>query len=80
MPEKTCGICRNKFHLHENKSGLVFNDNIFICEPCTKKSGSDFISEWSNTIMQHPENGMPVALWLIQEQNKDKPIFSKKRD
>jgi len=29
-----------------------------------------------HTIMQDPSGGMPIALWLIHEQNKDKTIMS----
>lgn len=26
--------------------------------------------------MQSPNNGMPIALWLIHEQNKDKNLMT----
>jgi hypothetical protein len=29
--------------------------------------------------MQNPGCGMPIAIWLIHEQNKNKPIFSRKK-
>ncbi len=80
MPEKICGICQNKFHLHEHKSGLVFDDKIFVCENCTKNTSDECLDEWSNSTMQHPDCGMPVSLWLIQEQNKNKPPFSMKKN
>jgi len=35
--------------------------------------------EWSRSTMQDPGCGMPIALWLIHEQNKDKPLFSKRK-
>jgi len=79
MPEKTCGICQNKFHLHDHQSGLVFDDKIFVCEACSKSTSEHDIMEWSSSIMQKPGSGMPIALWLIHEQNKDKPMFSKRK-
>lgn len=79
MSEKTCGICQNKFHLHNHQSGLVFNDKIFVCEECSKNTSENDIMDWSRSIMQNPGCGMPIALWLIHEQNKDKPLFSKRK-
>ena len=29
--------------------------------------------------MQNPFNGMPIGLWLIHEQNKDKTMMTVKR-
>ncbi|UCF11996.1 MAG: hypothetical protein JSW06_08130 [Thermoplasmatales archaeon] len=79
MSEKTCGICQNKFHLHDHQSGLVFDGKIFVCEICSKSTSEHDITEWSRSIMQKPGCGMPIALWLIHEQNKDKPMFSKRK-
>ncbi len=76
MPEKKCSICHNLFHLHEHENGLVFDDDIFICQQCTSEKDP---KEWSESIMQSPTEGMPIALWLIHEQNKDKPLFSRKK-
>ena len=77
MPEKICGICQNKFHLHLHQKGLVFDDKIFVCEDCQTRTSDNDLLEWSKSTMQKPETGMPIALWLIHEQNKDKPLFSK---
>ncbi len=38
------------------------------------------INSWTKSVMQDPETGMPIGLWLIQEHNKDKPLFSQKKD
>ena len=78
MPEKICEMCKTKFHLNQHKTGLVFDDKIFICEQCTTTATDEDLLEWSHTIMRTSENGMPVALWLIHEQNKNKPMFTKK--
>jgi len=79
MPEKTCKICSRKISLHENPSGLVFKDNMFVCEDCTKKHSHDEIKAFTKTTMQDQFNGMPIGLWLIHEQNKDKVMMTVKK-
>jgi hypothetical protein len=79
MPEKTCSMCNKLFFLHEHKSGLVFEDRFFVCEECCDNHTEEEIIEWTRSTMQSPRNGMPVALWMIHEQNRDKPLFTKKK-
>ena len=79
MPEKTCGICSKKFSLSQNFSGLVFNDEYFVCETCCETHSEKELIDWSKTVMQSPENGMPIGLWLIHEQNKDKTMMTVKK-
>ena len=43
--------------------------------PLTKEE----ISKLTKTIMQSPNNGMPIAIWLIHEQNKDKTMMTFKK-
>ena len=76
MTEKTCVKCSRKISLNENLYGLVFNDEIFLCEDCCNKHSDKDLINWTRTIMQSPQNGMPIALWLIHEQNKNKIIMS----
>ena len=77
--EEICGICNKKIFLSEHPSGLVFDDEHFLCEDCSQLSEAT-LSQWTKkTVMQSPSNGMPIALWLIHEQNKDKPLFSKRK-
>jgi len=54
----------------------VFGDSIFICEDCSNKHSREEITKLSKTIMQSSQNGMPIALWLIHEQNKDKAMMT----
>jgi len=75
---KTCSLCSQEISLNENPSGLVFNDEHFICEDCCSRYSEEDIINWTKSVMQSPENGMPIALWLIHEQNKDKPLMSTK--
>jgi hypothetical protein len=81
MPEKTCSICKREISLINNPSGLVFNDEHFVCEDCCTKHSEEKIISWTKNIMQSPDNGMPIGLWLIHEQNKDKfMMITKKSD
>jgi len=79
MTEKTCSVCNRNFSLNDNLAGLVFNNKHFVCEDCcTNKSDDDVISS-AKTTMQSSQNGMPIVLWLIHEQNKNKPLMSSKK-
>ena len=77
--EKICGMCNRRFDLNDNLSGLVFNNHHFLCQGCTHDLSDDNLDNWKKTVMQSPSKGMPIALWLIHEQNKDKTIMSKLR-
>ena len=76
MTIKTCMKCNQKITLVENQLGLVFEDEHFLCESCNKKHTNEEINKLTKTIMQSPQNGMPIALWLVHEQNKNKTIMS----
>jgi hypothetical protein len=77
--EKTCEMCKHKFHLDEHQMGLVFDDKFFICEDCRTNTSDQEIVEWTQSVMRRPENGMPISLWLINEQNKDKQPFIRRK-
>ena len=79
LPEKTCDMCKNKFHLHDHRSGFVFDDKYFLCEHCSTQLSDEDLHCWTKSVMQDPEVGMPIGLWLIHEQNKDKPIFTRQK-
>ncbi len=64
------------FSLSQNPSGLVFLDQHFVCEDCSDTKSKEKMTKLSKTIMQSPDNGMPIALWLIHEQNKDKTMMT----
>lgn len=78
MLDKTCMICSRKISLSSNPSGLVFKDEHFVCESCCETHYDD-IKNLTKTIMQSSDEGMPIALWLIHEQNRDKPLMTIKR-
>lgn len=77
--EKICSICSRKFSLIENQSGLVFVDKHFVCEECCDKHSKEEINTLTKTIMQSPCSGMPIGLWLIHEQNKNKTMMTVKK-
>jgi hypothetical protein len=79
MSEKICEICSNKISLSDHLFGLVFQDNLFICQDCTKKHTHEEIRCFTKTTMQNPINGMPIGLWLIHEQNKNKTMMTVKK-
>jgi len=79
ISEKTCSICSRKFTLNQNLSGLVFSDEHFVCEECSATRNKEQLTKLTKTIMQSPHNGMPIALWLIHEQNKDKTMMTFKK-
>lgn len=77
--EKTCGVCSRRIQLSEHLSGLVFNDEHFVCEDCCNSNSEEDLNNWTKNIMQDPNNGMPIALWLIHEQNKNKTMMGGRR-
>jgi hypothetical protein len=79
MTEKICSICSRKFSLIENQSGLVFLDKHFVCQECCDKHSNEEISRLTKSIMQLSNNGMPIGLWLIHEQNKNKTMMTVKK-
>jgi hypothetical protein len=80
ITQKTCSLCSKKISLDENPFGLVFRDEFFVCEDCTEKHSPEEIRSLSKTTMQNPFNGMPIGLWLIHEQNKDKTMLTFTKD
>jgi len=72
-------LCNRKISLSQNPSGLVFKDKHFLCEDCCSSHSEEDLMEWTKTVMQSPSGGMPIALWLIQEQNKNKTMMTAKK-
>lgn len=72
-------MCNREILLDEHPSGLVFEDRIFICEDCCSSHSIEEINRWSRTVMENPTTPMPIALWLIHEENKDKTMMTVKK-
>ena len=64
-----CPICESELNRYEH----------FICEDCCDNHSEDDLTRWTKTTMHDPDNGMPIALWLLHEQNKDKTMMSIKK-
>ena len=79
ITEKICDICSKKIDLHDHPLGLVFEDKFFVCEECVDRHHHEGSSKLTKTIMQSQNNGMPIAVWLIHEQNKDKTMMTFKQ-
>jgi len=76
---KKCEICEQEFDLTANRRGLVLDDHHFICESCNSHLTDDDLENISSSVMHSDLKEMPIALWLIQEQNKDKSFMSIKK-
>lgn len=79
MITKKCEICEKDFDLRNNRLGLVLDEDHFICESCNKQLTDDDREHLPVSVMHSEVREMPIALWLIQEQNKDKPFMSIKK-
>ena len=79
MDKKICNKCNTHFSPNDHELGLVVNDSIFICEDCHHKmiESDEVINIVSSTKLDQKE--MPIALWLIEQQNKGKNFMSLKR-
>ena len=73
--EKKCELCNREMSLKTNLSGLVYNDKHFLCEKCHDNHSDEELYNWIKTKMKDPKKGMPISLWLIHEQNKDKTFM-----
>ncbi len=78
MNSKLCEVCNQQFHLDENRSGIVVDEDHFVCETCTKKLHHEEIPP-PCSMMSDEKKMMPIALWMIKEENKDKQFMSVKR-
>jgi hypothetical protein len=76
--EKKCDLCNRDMTLKTNLSGLVYDDKHFLCEQCHDNHSNEELDDWIKTKMKDPKKGMPISLWLIHEQNKDKTFMTKK--
>jgi transposase-like protein len=75
--EKKCELCNRDMLLKTNLSGLVYDDKHFLCEKCHDNHSDEELYDWIKTKMKDPKKGMPISLWLIHEQNKDKTFMTR---
>ena len=79
LTRKVCKICNKDIDLHEHRSGVVVDNKFFICEHCHESVDVDDEPVTLSDIKTTSHKEMPIALWLIQEQNKDKSFMSFKK-
>ena len=79
MEEKICHKCHTTFSPVEHGQGVVIDNNIFICEDSHQKNTDERSFEEFSSSKQIINNEMPIALWLIKEQNKGKSFMSRKK-
>jgi len=79
MEEKICNKCHTAFSPVENSQGIVIDNNIFVCEDCHQHTAEENLFEEFSSSKQILNNEMPIALWLIKEQNKGKTFMSRKK-
>lgn len=79
MTKKVCKICNKDMDLHQNRSGVVIDNKFFICEQCHETADVEEEGFDLSSIMSAKHKEMPIALWMIQEQNKDKTFMSIKK-
>ena len=79
MVVRTCEMCKHEIDLNENQFGFVFDEKFFVCEQCSNHTSNEDMVKWTKSVMRCSGVGMPIALWLIHENNRDKPLLSKKK-
>jgi len=68
---RICDICKRTINLEENLSGLVVHNSHFLCEECCQNSSKEDLDSWTISKTAKPGDLKPVALWLMNEKNKD---------
>ena len=67
-----CDLCLSNINFEDNLSGLVINGEFFACEKCCKESSKEDLENWTNSKMISPDEVKPIALWLMEKNNKTK--------
>lgn len=67
-----CDLCSSNINFEDNLSGLVINEEFFACEKCCKESSKEDLENWIKSKMISPTEVKPIALWLMEKNNKTK--------
>lgn len=67
-----CDMCGKELVFEENLSGLVIYGKFFACEKCCQEASKDELNTWSVSKLAEAEDVHPIALWLMQEKDKNK--------
>ena len=65
-----CDICGQEMVFEENLSGLTIHGKYFTCEKCCKDASKETLEGWVNYKQAKPEDMKPIALWIMQENNR----------
>ena len=67
-----CDICGKEFIFENNLTGLTIRGEFFSCEKCCQDASKDTLDGWVDYKKGKPGEIKPIALWLMQENNKAK--------
>ncbi|NHJ39252.1 MAG: hypothetical protein FK731_04405 [Asgard group archaeon] len=65
-----CDICGKDFIFEDNLSGLTIRGELFSCEKCCLDASKKILDAWVDYKQGKPGEIKPIALWLMQENNK----------
>lgn len=69
-----CDICQTGFLFEKNLSGLVIHGKFFACESCCQEASKEDLDHWTESKMAKSTDVKPIALWLMEHQNKTRLI------
>jgi hypothetical protein len=67
----TCDFCGKIMSLENNLSGLSVMGKNFACENCCQEATNVALERWITSINANLSDIQPIALWLMQEKNKN---------
>jgi hypothetical protein len=67
-----CDMCGKELVFEENLSGLVIYGRFFTCEKCCQEASKNELNNWSKSRLAEAEDVHPIALWLMQEKDKNR--------
>ncbi|MFP4112046.1 MAG: hypothetical protein ACLFPQ_00195 [Candidatus Woesearchaeota archaeon] len=62
--EYRCTLCNKEIELEKNLTGLVINDDIFICQHCCSTNPKNMLLDWINQKTDNAPNFRPIVSWL----------------
>ena len=67
-----CDMCKSAMPFEKNLSGLAIHGKFFACEKCCQDASKKDLDNWTESRMAKPTDVKPIALWLMQKENKDR--------
>jgi len=69
-----CDMCKSAMLFEKNLSGLVIHGKFFACEKCCQEASKKDLDSWTESRMAKPTDVKPIALWLMQKENRTRLI------